>query len=105
MKDESLFCFGKRQTIRAIENGYVNYFYNKETGELLNHTKLIFERNELQTVHNIIAKNCFVAMHRIYRNSYPKKVMSICHISHEKRPRTQERFFKPHLSICGSQII
>ena len=34
-------------------------------------------------------------MHRIYRNSYSEKVMSICHISHEKRPRRQERFFKP----------
>ena len=85
----------QKKAIRAIENGFVNYFYNKETGELPTHTKAIFKRNELLTVHNIVAKNCLIAMHRIYRMSYPKNVMSICQILHEKRPRRQEQFFKP----------
>ena len=30
---------------------YVSYFYDKETGELPSHTKAIFSRNELLTVH------------------------------------------------------
>ena len=47
------------------------------------------------TVHNIIAKNCLTAMHRIYRISYPKNVMSICQALHENRPRRKEPFFKP----------
>ena len=85
----------QKKSIRAIENGYINYFYNKDTGELPSHTKDIFSRNQMLTVHNIIAKNCLIAMHRIYRNSYPRNVMSICQVSHENRPRRQEQFFKP----------
>ena len=42
------------------------------------HNKYIFNRNQMLTVHNIIAKNCLIVMHRIYKNSYPKNVMSIC---------------------------
>ena len=91
---KSIFI-AQKKSVRAIENGFVNYFYNKETGELPSHTKDIFNRNQMLTVHNIIAKNCLIAMHRIYKNSYPKNVMSICQISHESRPRRQEQFFKP----------
>ena len=85
----------QKKAIRSIENGYVNYFYNKETGEIPCHTKEIFDKNGLLTIHNIIAKNCLVAMHRIFRKSYPTNVMAICQVNTNKRPSRHEKYFIP----------
>ena len=85
----------QKKAIRAIENGYVNYFYDKKTGKLPSHTKHIFYRNKILTIHNIVAKNCLIAMQRIYRKSYPSKVMSICQVCIQNRNRRQEKYFTP----------
>ena len=85
----------QKKAIRSIENGYVNYFYNKETGEIPCHTKEIFHKNGLLSIHNIIAKNCLVAMHRIFRKSYPNNVMAICQLNTNTRPSRHEKYFIP----------
>ena len=72
----SLFC-AQKKAIRAVENGFNNNFYNKDTGELPCHTKEIFTRNKLLTVYNLIAKNCLTAMHRVYRKNYPKPILEL----------------------------
>ena len=64
----------QKKAIRAIENKYNNAFYNKETGELPCHTKEIFARNKLLTIYNLVAKNCLVAMHKIYHGSGPENI-------------------------------
>jgi len=67
----------QKKAIRAIENKYNNAFYNKETGELPCHIKEIFARNKLLTVYNIVAKNCLVAMHKIYHGSSPVNISKL----------------------------
>ena len=64
-------------TVRASENKFNNGFYNSETGELPCHTKEIFTRNNFLTIHNLIAKNCLTAMHKIYLNVSPTKITSL----------------------------
>ena len=85
----------QKKAIRAIENGFVNYFYDKKTGKMPSHTKHIFYKNKILTIHNIVAKNCLIAMQRIYRNSYPTKVMSICQLYVQNRNRRQQKYFTP----------
>ena len=67
----------QKKAVRAIENKYNNFFYNSETGESPCHTKEIFTRNNFLTVHNLIAKNCLVAMHKIYLDTTPAKISSL----------------------------
>lgn len=67
----------QKKAIRTVENKFNNCFYNKETGELPCHTKEIFSRNKLLTVHNLIAKNCLVAMHKIYLGVSPVKIRNL----------------------------
>ena len=67
----------QKKAVRAIGNKYNNYFYNSETGELPCHTKEIFSKYNFLTVHNLIAKNCLVAMHKIYLDTAPGKFSSI----------------------------
>ena len=72
----SLFC-AQKKAIRAVENGFNNNFYNKDTGELPCHTKEIFARNKLLTVYNLVAKNCLTSMHRVYRKNYPEPILEL----------------------------
>ena len=80
----------QKKAVRAADVKFNNCFYNSETGELPCHTKEIFARNNILTVHNLIAKNCLVAMHKVYINTSPPKISSLfkCNkniIAHESR--------------------
>jgi len=67
----------QKKAIRAISPGYVNYFYNKETGEIPSHTKHTFNENGILTVHNLIFCQTMTTMSKIYRDIAPKVVCNM----------------------------
>ena len=85
----------QKKAVRASENKFNNGFYNSETGELPCHTKEIFTRNKFLTVHNLIAKNCLAAMHKIYLNTSPTKISSLfqCNKPVLRNSRRDPQFF------------
>ena len=84
----------QKKSVRAIENRYNNCYYNPDTGELPCHTKDIFSRNNILTVHNLIAKNCLIFMQKVYLNISPKNILQLFSIVNENRPRREPTFFK-----------
>ena len=73
----------QKKAIRAVENGFNNCFYNKDTGELPCHTKPIFARNHFLTIYNIVAKNCLTAMHKVYLDISPVNVQKLFNINRD----------------------
>ena len=71
----------QKKAVRAIENRFNNFFYNPETGDLPCHTKDIFTRNNILTVHNLIAKNClFISVYaQSISERWPRKYFEIIH--------------------------
>lgn len=67
----------QKKAVRAVENRFNNCFYNKDTGELPCHTKEIFERNKILTVHNLIAKNCLTVMQKIHFGLGPQPIKKL----------------------------
>ena len=84
----------QKKAIWAVENGFVNFFFDKETGALPCHTKHIFKRNEFLTVHNLVAKNCLVAMHRIHMDTYPANITNLFEVNGDQRSRRHVEIFK-----------
>ena len=82
----------QKKAIRAIENRFNAFFYNKETGECPCHTKEIFGRNKLLTVHNLIAKNCLATMQRTLTGFCPLPIKNLFTIS----PTTPTRLRRDH---------
>ena len=93
----------QKKAVRAVENKFNNCFYNKETGELPCHTKEIFARNKLLTVHNLVAKNCLVAMHKIYLGTGPNNISKIFDII--KEPNYSVRRDPKFFNIRRSRLV
>ena len=68
---ERIFTAQKR-AIRGVKQGFVNYFYKKDTGELPAHTKNIFAENEFLTIHNLIAQQAVAFMQKVSAHIVPK---------------------------------
>ena len=82
--------------MRAIENRYNNFFFNKDSGECACHTKEIFARNSLLTVQNLIAKNCLTIMQKVYVGLSPQPIENIfCKSINVNRRRAQTFFNVP----------
>ena len=67
----------QKKGIRGLGTGYVNYYYDKDTGEIPGHTKPIFNENKLMTVHNLILQHTLTTMHKIYRGFSPDEIRGI----------------------------
>ena len=67
----------QKKAIRGIIAGYSNYYYNNDTGEIPTHTKTIFNKYEILTVHNLILLQTMTTMSKIYRNITPIAVRSL----------------------------
>ena len=97
---QSLFI-AQKKAIRAL--GYKNSFYNSNTGELPCHTKEIFNRDKILTVHNLVVKNCLIAMQKIYLNVSPLNIQNLFSKVNENRPRRDPVFFQTPFSRLKSQ--
>ena len=94
----------QKKAIRAIENRFNRFFYNKDTGECPCHTKEIFKRNDMLTVHNLIAKNCLAMMQRVYVGRCPQPIKNLFSKSTliYHRPRRIQTFFEVPLNRLRS---
>ena len=93
----------QKKAIRAMEYGYNNCFYKSSTGELPCHTKEIFKRNKILTIHNLVAKNCLIAMQKVYLNVSPDNILKLFIIVNENRPRRDPVYFLVPYSRLKSQ--
>ena len=93
----------QKKAIRALGCGYNSCFYDSATGELPCHTKEIFSRNEILTIHNLVAKNCLIAMQKVYLNVSPPNILQLFTIVNENRPRRDPVYFLPPYSRLKSQ--
>ena len=93
----------QKKAIRAMSNGNYNFFYNPTTGEMPCHTKRIFKNNEILTIHNIVAKNCLIAMHKIYLKVSPPNILKLFTVTNENRPRRNPVYFQAPYSRLKSQ--
>ena len=66
---DSLFT-SQKKGLRATVPGHINLFYKE--GVLPTHTKPFFKEHKILTVHNIIATNTLLFMHKI--NSFPRSL-------------------------------
>ena len=66
----------QKKSIRVVENNFTNYFYNPDTGEFPTHTKPIFTKHKLLTVHNIVLQHVLTLMYKIYNNLAPNEIQS-----------------------------
>ena len=87
------FFTSQKKAVRAIENRFNNCFYNPDTGELPCHTKEIFARNNILTVHNLIAKNCLVLMHKVLLKASPINIVNLFSAVKENGHRRKPIYF------------
>ena len=73
---KSLFS-AQKKAVRAADNHFHNYRYNKDTNEIPAHTKSIFNKLEILALPNLIAKSCLTIMHKIYLRAAPKQIVNI----------------------------
>ena len=73
---KSLFS-AQKKAVRAADNHFHNYRYNKETNEPPAHTKSIFNKLEILALPNLIAKSCLTIMHKIYLKAAPTQIVNI----------------------------
>ena len=73
---KSLFS-AQKKAIRATDVLYHNYFYDKKTDRIADHSKPIFNKLELLALPNLIAKSCLTLMHKIYLGVAPRNISNI----------------------------
>ena len=84
----------QKKAIRATDNKFHNYFYDKNTGNIPAHTKDIYKRLNLLTLPNLIGKNCLCLMHKINMKIAPQKMLEMFAISSNQRQRRQLEIFE-----------
>lgn len=84
----------QKKAIRAADNKFHNYFYDKNTGKTPSHTKDIFNRLNLLTLPNLIAKNCLSLMHKILMKVAPPKIVGMFTVINRHRPRRELEIFE-----------
>ena len=90
----SKLFIAQKKAIRAIENNFNVFFYDKTTGNTPCHTKSIFNRNKVLTIHNLITKNCLMQLHKVYLNVTPASISSLFKIINLNQPRRDPLFFE-----------
>lgn len=93
----------QKKAVRAADPKFNNCFYNRETGELPCHTKNIFNRNNILTIHSIVAKNCLVAMHKIYLCTAPSKIDTL--FQYNKSPDYNTRRKPQYFAVPSSRLV
>ena len=84
----------QKKAIRATDDKFQNYFYDKNTGKTASHTKEIFNRLNYLTVHNIIGKNCLTMMHKVIMTVAPLQTTEMFKIINKKKPRRNLEIFE-----------
>ena len=83
----------QKKGIRAADNKYHAYRYNKETKSTPAHTKDIFNKLELLALPNLIAKSCLSLMHKVYLKVAPVNIRNIFNVVNTAPPRREPQIF------------
>ena len=98
-KEDGCSVFVMKKVYSICNN---NYFYNKTTGSKPCHTKSIFNQHGILTVHNLIAKNCLLQMHKVFLNVTPPNITNLFNIINTNKPRRAPIFFEVQYSRLKS---
>ena len=83
----------QKKGIRAADNKYHAYKYNKETNSTPSHTKDIFNKLGLLALPNLIAKSCLSLMHKVYLKVAPVNIRNIFNVVDTAPPRREPQIF------------
>ena len=72
----TLFVAQKR-AMRTLVPGFVNYYFDKNTGEHPCHTKPIFTELKIQTIHNVILQHLLVFMRKVIYEISPPSITKL----------------------------
>ena len=89
---KSLFS-AQKKGIRAADNNFHNYRYNKETNEPPAHTKTIFNTLEILALPNLIAKSCLCQMHKVYMKVAPTRICEMFNVTNFEGPRRDPKYY------------
>ena len=84
----------QKKAIRALDNKHNILFYDPETGETPCHTKEIFKKYNILTVHNLVTKNCLITMQKVRLNVSPTSIQILFNTVNEFRPRRDPVYFR-----------
>ena len=84
----------QKKAIRILAPGYVNYWYNKKTGQTPSHTKNFFNELGLPTVYTLILQKVLVCMQKIQISNAPQPILNMFTESNETIPNTCYNFFE-----------
>ena len=93
----------QKKGIRAADNQYHRYFYDKDLNSTPSHTKEIFNKLEVLALPNVIAKCILCLMHKVYSNTAPPNITRMFTVSNLNAPRREPEFFAvPFNRLCNS---
>ena len=89
----------QKKAIRTTLANSVNYYYDSQTGKLPEHTKPIFNNNNMLTVHNIIYMQTLALLQKVHNNIAPIMIRNLFEVSTQANPTKiravkEETFFK-----------
>ena len=83
----SIFVAQKR-AVRVISPGFVNYWYDKKTGQIPSHTKMYFQELELHTIYSLVLLNILVFMQKIQLHRAPQSILDKFSLTDFQIPNT-----------------
>jgi len=104
----------QKRAVRTLIPGFINYFYNKDTGEHPHHTKQVFAELLIPTVHNLVLQRLLCFMHKLLNRSPPSPILNLFSFVHPSLTNNNNYTFissparlKPHrnsILIKGPQL-
>ena len=79
----------QKKGIRAADNQYHRYFYDKDLNSTPSHTKDIFNKLGVLALPNVIAKCILCLMHKVYCNTAPPNIIRMFTVSNLNAPRSR----------------
>ena len=79
----------QKKGIRAADNQYHRYFYDKDLNSTPSHTKDIFNKLGVLALPNVIAKCILCLMHKVYCNTAPPNIIRMFTVSNFNTPRSR----------------
>ena len=83
----------QKKGIRAADNQFHQYKYNKDTGATPANTKAIFNKLGVLALPNLIAKCCLCLMHKVYCNVAPVNIVKMFNKVNRTAPRRDPEYF------------
>ena len=84
----------QKKGIRAADNRYHLYKFDKDTKSTPSHTKDIFNKLGVLALPNLIVKSCLCLMHKVYLKAAPVNIIELFNAVNIAPPRREPQVFK-----------